>query len=237
MNFEESAILDDSNIVRFASGSLGGKGRGLAFINMLINNFDFNELVPDIRITSPRTSIIGAEEFEMFLHSNDIYNKIYKETDYEYIKKLFFEGKLSDSLVKKLRSYLSVIKKPLAIRSSSLFEDSLMQPFAGIFDTFLLPNNHPDIEVRLEQVMNAVKMVFASIFSPTAQAYFHAVNYKIEEEKMAIAIQEVVGNQYDNCFYPHISGVAQSFNFYPFSYMKPDEGFCSCCCWIRKICG
>jgi len=225
VNFEESAILDDSNIVRLAPGSLGGKGRGLAFINMLINNFDFNELVSDIRITSPRTSIIGAEEFERFIHSNDLYDKIYKETNYEHLKKLFFEGKLSDGLVKKLRSYLSVINKPLAIRSSSLFEDSLMQPFAGIFDTFLLPNNHPDLEVRLEQMMNAIKMVFASIFSPTAQAYFQAVNYKIEEEKMAIAIQEVVGNQYDNYFYPHISGVAQSYNFYPFSYMKPDEGF------------
>jgi hypothetical protein len=225
VNFEESAIIDDSNIVRFASGSLGGKGRGLAFINMLINNFDFNELVPDIKITSPKTSIIGTEEFEKFIHSNDIYDKIYNETDYNVIKKLFYDGKLSDGLIKRLRSYITLINKPLAIRSSSLFEDSLMQPFAGIFDTFLLPNNNPDIEVRLEQIMNAIKMVFASIFSPTAQAYFRAVNYKIEEEKMAIAIQEVVGNQYDNYFYPHISGVAQSYNFYPFAYMKPDEGF------------
>jgi hypothetical protein len=225
VNFEESAIIDDSNIVRFASGSLGGKGRGLAFINMLINNFDFNELVPDIKITSPKTSIIGTEEFEKFIHNNNLYDKIYNETDYNVIKKLFYDGKLSDGLIKRLRSYITLINKPLAIRSSSLFEDSLMQPFAGIFDTFLLPNNNPDIEVRLEQIMNAIKMVFASIFSPTAQAYFRAVNYKIEEEKMAIAIQEVVGNQYDNFFYPHISGVAQSYNFYPFAYMKPDEGF------------
>ncbi len=225
INFEESALLDYSNVVRFAPGSLGGKGRGLAFINMLINNFDFNELVSDINITSPKTSIIGTEEFEKFLHKNNLYDKVYSETDYNYIKRLFLDGKLSDSLEKKLKSFLSVIKKPLAIRSSSLFEDSLMQPFAGIFDTFLLPNNHPNLEVRLEQTMNAIKMVFASIFSPTAKAYFKAVNYKIEEEKMAVAIQEVVGNQYENYFYPHISGVSQSYNFYPFSYMKPDEGF------------
>jgi len=181
--------------------------------------------MPDITITSPKTSIIGTDEFEKFMHNNNLYEKVYIETDYNYIKKIFLDGKLSDSLVKKLKSYLSIIDKPLAIRSSSLFEDSLMQPFAGIFDTFLLPNNHPDLNARLEQTMNAIKMVFASIFSPTARSYFKAVNYKIEEEKMAVAIQEVVGNQYESYFYPHISGVAQSYNFYPFSYMKPDEGF------------
>jgi len=132
---------------------------------------------------------------------------------------------LTETLIKKLRKYLEIINKPIAIRSSSLFEDSLMQPFAGIFDTYLLPNNHPDLEVRLEQLKNAIKLVYASIFSPTARAYFEAVNYKIEEEKMAVIIQEVVGNQFEDTFYPHISGVAQSYNYYPISYMKPEEGF------------
>ncbi len=225
VNFEESALLDETNVVRLSPGSLGGKGRGLSFINMIINNFSFNELVPDIRIRTPKTSIIGTEEFEMFLQRNNLYDKIYKETDYEKIKKLFVQGELSGTLIKRLKTYLSIIEKPLAIRSSSLFEDSLMQPFAGIFDTFLLPNNHPDPKIRLKEVMDAIKLVFASIFSPTAQSYFQAVNYKIEEEKMAVIIQEVVGNQYENYFYPHISGVAQSYNFYPYSYMKPEEGF------------
>lgn len=225
INFEESAILDETNIVGMASGSLGGKGRGLAFINMLINNFNFAELVPDIRILSPRTTIIGTEEFERFLQNNNIHEKINGDTDYETLKEIFMAGRLTDTLQRRLKSYLSIIQRPLAIRSSSLFEDSLMQPFAGIFDTFLLPNNHPDLKVRLEQTMNAIKLVFASIFSPTASAYFQAVNYKIEEEKMAVIIQEVVGNEYDGYFYPHISGVAQSYNFYPFSYMQPDEGF------------
>ncbi len=225
VNFEESALLEYSNVVKLCSGSLGGKGRGLAFINMLINNFEFSEIIPEIKITSPKTSIIGTEEFENFLFKNNLYDKIYKETNYDSIKKIFITGELSDNLVKKLNRFISVVDKPLAVRSSSLFEDSLMQPFAGIFDTYLLPNNHPDEKVRLEQLMNAIKMVFASIFSPTAQSYFKAVNYKIEEEKMGVAIQEVVGNQYENYFYPHISGVAQSYNFYPFSYMKPEEGF------------
>jgi hypothetical protein len=234
INFEESALLDETNVVSLAPGSLGGKGRGLAFINMIINSFDFSELVPEIRVRTPKTSIIGTEEFERFIQNNNLYGEIYTETDYESIKKRFLEGRLTDTLRKRLKAYLSIIEKPLAIRSSSLFEDSLMQPFAGIFDTFLLPNNHPDLNVRLEQTMNAIKLVFASIFSPTASAYFKAVNYKIEEEKMAVIIQEVAGNQYEDTFYPHISGVAQSYNFYPYSYMKPDEGFASMAVGLGK---
>ncbi|MFN2394772.1 MAG: PEP/pyruvate-binding domain-containing protein, partial [Bacteroidales bacterium] len=225
VNFEESAITDETNVVRLAPGSLGGKGRGLSFINMIINNFSFNELVSDINIRTPKTSIIGTEEFELFIQHNNLYDKIYTETDYKEIQEMFLAGELTGTLIKKLKTYLSIIDKPLAIRSSSLFEDSLMQPFAGIFDTFLLPNNHPDMKVRLKQITDAIKLVFASIFSPTAQAYFRAVNYKIEEEKMAVIIQEVAGNRFDDFFYPHISGVAQSYNFYPYSYMKPDEGF------------
>jgi len=225
VNFDELAILDETTIVSLSTGSLGGKGRGLAFINALIYNFNFSELVEDINIRTPRTSIIGTDEFEFFVNNNNLYDKIYSETDYTQIKKQCIQGKLTETLIKKLRKYLEIINKPIAIRSSSLFEDSLMQPFAGIFDTFLLPNNHPDLEMRLEQAMNAIKLVYASIFSPTARAYFEAVNYKIEEEKMAVIIQEVVGNQYEDTFYPHISGVAQSYNYYPISYMKPEEGF------------
>jgi len=234
INYEESALLDDTNVVSLSPGSLGGKGRGLSFVNMIINNFDFNELVPDIRIVTPKTSIIGTEEFERFVENNELYHKIYGETDYEKVKNLFIKGKLTVTLRKRLKTYLSVIEKPLAVRSSSLFEDSLMQPFAGIFDTFLLPNNHPDLNVRLEQLMNAIKLVYASIFSPTAQSYFKAVNYKIEEEKMAVIIQEVVGHEYNGCYYPHISGVAQSYNFYPYSYMKPDEGFAAIAVGLGK---
>ncbi|MFW5778241.1 MAG: PEP/pyruvate-binding domain-containing protein, partial [Bacteroidota bacterium] len=197
----------------------------LAFINMLINNFSFEEIIPDIKIRTPKTAIIGTGEFEEFIQKNHLIDKIYSDKDYATIQKLFLEGNLNNNLIRKLRSYLFAISKPIAVRSSSLFEDSLMQPFAGIFDTFLLPNNHPDIKERLRQLMDAVKLVFASIFSPTAQSYFKAVNYKIEEEKMGVILQEVVGNEFEKYFYPHISGVAQSYNFYPFSYMKPEEGF------------
>ena len=100
-----------------------------------------------------------------------------------------------------------------------------MRPFAGIFETYLLPNNHPDHQLRLKKVCEAIKLVYASVYSSTAKGYVKAIDYKIEEEKMAVVIQEVVGNQYDDLYYPHISGVAQSYNFYPFAHMKPEEGF------------
>ncbi len=223
--FEESAINDETNVVSLAEGSLGGKGRGLAFVNSLIQNVDFSQQVPNINIISPKTSVIGTEEFEYFIERNSLRDFLASNPDYDQVKKVFLEGKLTDTLVKRLRTLLMKIKKPLAIRSSGLFEDSLMQPFAGIFETYLLPNSHPDPKVRLKQVMDAIKLVYASVYSDDARGYIEAVNYKIEEEKMAVVIQEVVGNKFGNYFYPHISGVAQSYNFYPYAHMKPDEGF------------
>ncbi|MBN3035513.1 MAG: pyruvate, phosphate dikinase [Bacteroidales bacterium] len=224
--FEKSAILDETNIVSLSEGSLGGKGRGLAFVNNLIYNYDFSAFVSNINIRTPKTSVIGTNEFEYFLERNHLYDFIHSdETDYEELKKLFLRGKLTDTLVKRLKEIVRAIDKPLAIRSSGLFEDSLMQPFAGIFETYLLPNNHPDLNVRLQQLMDAIKLVFASVYSDTARGYIRAVNYKLEEEKMAVVIQEVVGNRYGDVFYPHISGVAQSYNYYPVAHMKPEEGF------------
>jgi hypothetical protein len=223
--FEESAILDESNVVSLTSGSLGGKGRGLAFINTLIYNYDFSVHIPNINIRAPKTSVIGTEEFEYFIQRNNLYDIVIGETDYEEIKQIFIKSKLTDSLIKKLKIILKLINKPLAVRSSGLFEDSLMQPFAGIFETYLLPNCHPDFNVRFQQLMDAIKLVFASVYSSLSKSYIQSVHYKIEEEKMAVIIQEVVGNQFENVYYPHISGVAQSYNYYPFSYMKPEEGY------------
>jgi hypothetical protein len=223
--FEESALLDEHNVVTLVPGSLGGKGRGLAFINTLIYNYDFNKHVPDINIRSPRTSVIGTDEFEYFIERNRISEKITDFENYDEIKRIFTSSVLTDTLIRRLRVLLKLISKPIAVRSSGMFEDSLSQPFAGIFETYLLPNNHPDINVRLNQVMDAIKLVFASVYSPEARGYIEAINYKLEEEKMAIVIQEVVGNQYGDVFYPHISGVAQSYNYYPFAHMKPEEGF------------
>lgn len=223
--FEESAITDETNIVSLMDGYLGGKGRGLAFVNTLIYNFDFSKQIPTIKIQAPKTSVIGTEEFEYFMDRNHLRDFVASTTDYEEIKKRFMDAKLTDTLVKRMKVLLTRITKPIAVRSSGLFEDSLMQPFAGIFETYLLPNCHPDPNERLKQALDAVKLVFASIYSPEARGYIEAVHYKIEEEKMAVVIQEVVGRQYGNYFYPHISGVAQSYNFYPYAHMQPEEGF------------
>ena len=117
------------------------------------------------------------------------------------------------------------MKRPLAIRSSGLFEDSLSQPFAGVYATYLIPNNHPDLERRLQELETAIKLVYASIYTDDSRAYFNAIDYVIEEEKMAVIIQEVVGQEHNGKYYPNVSGVAQSYNFYPFSYIKPEDGF------------
>ncbi|MBN1339203.1 MAG: pyruvate, phosphate dikinase [Bacteroidales bacterium] len=223
--FEKSALVDESNIVSLSEGSMGGKGRGLAFINNLIYNFDFKPYLQNIRIRTPKTSAVGTDEFEYFLERNKLYEVVNGDSTYEDIKKAFLESNLTDTLVKRLKELVKLITRPLAVRSSGLFEDSLMQPFAGIFETYLLPNSHPDPKVRLQQLMDAIKLVFASVYSNVAKGYINAIHYKIEEEKMAVIIQEVVGNRYNNVFYPHISGVAQSYNYYPVAHMKPEEGF------------
>ncbi len=222
--FDESSGFKKSNIVLLTEGAMGGKGRGLAFINALIYNFDFSYYVPDINICTPRTAFIGTDEFETFLDKNGLHFVTTENIPITELKERFMKTKLSDYLIDRLRILLEHFQKPLAVRSSGLFEDSLMQPFAGIFETYILPNNHPDPQVRLKQLVNAIKLVYASVYSEVARGYIAAVNYKIEEEKMAVIIQEVVGNQYDDVFYPHISGVAQSYNYYPFSHMKPEEG-------------
>ena len=224
VNFDETAVLDWRNIVSLGTGSLGGKGRGLAFINTLVNNLDFTHIIPDMNIRTPRTAIIGTDEFEIFMQRNNLTGQVLDEQDYMTVRQMFMDGDLSFNLKKKLKTFLRLLNMPLAIRSSSIFEDSLLHPFAGIFETYVLPNSDPDYNVRYNQLQDAIKMVYASIFSPEARMYFEAVNYRVEEEKMAVVIQELVGNEHDHYYYPHISGTAQSYNYYPVAHMEPDDG-------------
>ena len=225
VNFSEHAITEENNIVSLAPGALGGKGRGVAFINTLIYNFRFNEMLPSINLRTPLTAIIGTDEFDIFLEKNKLTPHIFQEKSHEKIKNWFLKSECSFELQKRLKVFLRHIHKPLAVRSSSLFEDSITQPFSGVFDTYVIPNNHPDFNKRYKQLADAIKLVYASIYSDEARNYFKAVGHKVEEEKMAIIIQELVGNQYDQYYYPHISGTAQSHNYYPVAHMKPDEGF------------
>jgi len=225
IGFDPLLLNNDRYIVRMGKGSLGGKGRGIAFMCNFIENIDFKKFIPGLNIRIPPTAIIGSAEFDKFLENNNLYEKIYGNSDYEQIRMIFLESDLGDGLKKRLMKYVERMGRPLAVRSSGLFEDSLLQPFSGVYATYLIPNNHPDVSVRIKQLETAVKLVYASIFTESAVAYFDAVSYRIEEEKMSIIIQEVVGHEHHERYYPAISGIAQSYNFYPVSHMEPQDGY------------
>ncbi|MEI7525252.1 MAG: PEP/pyruvate-binding domain-containing protein [Mariniphaga sp.] len=225
INFDPALLKGNRYIVRMGLGSLGGKGRGLAFMSNLVENIDMKALLPGINIRMPATAIIGAIEFDNFMEANNLFDVAYHQTDFNLVNEQFLNANLSSGLNERLFQYVQQINHPLAVRSSGLFEDSLLQPFSGVYSTYLIPNNHPDVNVRFEQLRTAVKLVYASVFSDEARAYFNAVNYKIEEEKMAVVIQPVVGRNHNQKFYTDISGVAQSYNYYPFAYMEPEDGF------------
>lgn len=226
VDFDEISMIDEKNIVSLSGGSIGGKGRGLAFINALIYNLDFSKFSKEINIRTPKTAIIGTDEFDFFMNSNNLFDVVSApQTTYQTIRKAFYEAHLSDGLRTKLIRLLNQLKGPLAVRSSSLSEDNINQPFAGVFDTYVVPNNDSDIQKRLEHLEQTIKLVFASIYSDESKHYFDAIHRKVEDEKMAIVLQELVGSQYDHYYYPHIAGTAQSYNYYPVAHMRPEEGF------------
>lgn len=225
INFNPKLVNSNRYITRLGKGSFGGKGRGMAFLSNFIENVDLKKLIPNLKIEIPKTTIIGSDEFDNFVENNNLISVIYSDRSYNEVKAAFVASPLPPALKAKLRSYLEIITKPLAIRSSGLFEDSLSQPFAGVYSTYLIPNNHPDFERRVEELENALRLVWSSIYTDSSKAYFNAIDSMIEEEKMAVIIQEVTGNEHNGKYYPNISGVAQSFNFYPFSYIKPEDGF------------
>ncbi len=236
IDFDEQMLGEEQYVAGLGSGNLGGKGRGLIFANTLIYNLHFADMISsaNLKICTPRTAVIGTDEFDIFMERNNLRTFVEKETNYENIKKAFLQGELSFNLNRRLKTYLKYIQRPLAVRSSSLYEDSSAQPFAGVFETYLLPNNSYDPNIRLRQLMNAVRLIYASLYAPEAREYFRAINYGIDREKMAIVLQEVVGNRHDQYFYPDISGTAQSYNYYPVAYMEPGDGFAACAVGLGK---
>jgi hypothetical protein len=236
IEFDEQAVEAERHIISLADGNLGGKGRGLIFANTLIYNLHFADMLSstNLQICTPRTAVIGTDEFDAFMERNSLYEFLRNETDYHKIKHQFLQCDLSHNLVRRLKTYLKYIKKPLAVRSSSLYEDSSSQPFSGIFETYFLPNNSPEADIRLHQVLDAVRLIYVSLYSPDAREYFRAIQYDIYEEKMAVVLQEVVGNMHGQYFYPDISGTAQSYNYYPVACMKPEDGFAACAVGLGK---
>jgi len=224
INFDAVSLAEMNQIIRLTEGSLGGKGRGLAFLNALLCTMNYEKKFENTAISLPSTAIIGTNEFDQFVEQNGIMDQIQDRSDDE-IDEIFIQGKLSDALINRLEIYLDHVDYPIAVRSSSLLEDSQAQPLAGVYRTFMLPNNHSDKMHRLRQLMDAIKLVYASVYLSYTRNFLDALNFKAEEEKMAVIIQETVGSlNGDHYYYPHISGVAQSYNFYPTSHMQHTDG-------------
>ncbi len=209
---------------RLGSGTLGGKGRGLAFFYTKMPDLGITELFPDVQIVVPKSLVIATDVFEEFISRNSLEKYATDEFEDEEVKAAFLKGGFLEEEEETLRRILNIVNWPLAVRSSSLLEDALHQPFAGVYDTFFLPNDHDDDEVRATQLSDAIKLVFASTYSKRAKAYVAATPNSIEEEKMAVVVQEMVGSEHDGLFYPLISGVARSRNHYPVAPMKSEDG-------------
>lgn len=209
--------------LRIGSGSIGGKARGLAFLNALLERRGFPKRFEGLNIRTPRTLALGTDIFDGFVATNALLELVEGASD-EKIVAGFAAGKFEASLLADLRLVLERMRGPIAVRSSSLLEDAQFQPFAGIYETVLLPNVHPNPRVRFEQLATAIKRVYASTFSANARAYLAGTPYGVEEEKMGIVIQEMVGQRFGARFYPAISGVASSYNFYPVADQRAEDG-------------
>jgi len=225
----------DESFTRIRGDSLGGKGRGIAFIRSLLAIYDFNKKYPGINITVPSTVVIGTLEFDKFIEENNLKKIVNKENiSDEEIAKTFMEGKIRYELKQDLAQILKHFKSPIAARSSSLLEDSQSRPFAGIYSTYMLPNNHKNDAIRLNQLCQAIKLIYASVYFLEPKIYIESTSSKIEEEKMAIVIQDIVGKDYGGRFYPTFSGVAQSYNFYPVGHQTFEDGIATVAVGLGK---
>lgn len=222
--YSRSRLEPENRLIRVGSGSIGGKARGIAFINAILPTDQWFEKYKDLVVQVPQTIILCTDWFDKFLSENNLFDIAYRSNDDSSVIEAFINARLPEDLRSELRFILKNLDFPLAVRSSSLLEDSQFHPFAGIYDTFMLPNNHSDPNVRLEELTRAIKLVYASTFKMNAKAYIENTARRIEEEKMAVAIQGVVGQRYKNRYYPTFSGVAQSYNYYPIGHLKSNDG-------------
>lgn len=223
--FKKETFDPKNSFARIGGGSLGGKARGLGFINTLITNYNMSSLFEGIEISVPSAVVIGTEVFDRFIHQNNLEAFALNEKNDLTITQKFIEAfYFPQDIIAKLRDYLDIIKVPLAVRSSSLLEDSQFQPFAGVYQTYMLPNSHPDLDVRLDELLQTIRCVYASTYFQGAKDYMKATAYRLEEEKMAVIVQRLVGSEHHRKFYPDFAGVAKSFNFYPVPPQKSDDG-------------
>jgi hypothetical protein len=222
--FDRRFFSSSEDFTIIGHGHIGGKAKGLALIRDIINSKLNKSIFPDIKINIPRLTVITTSVFDEFMNLNDLFDVSYSDESDDIIASEFQKANLPASMLGDLRALINEVTTPLAIRSSSMLEDAMFQPFAGIYETKMIPNNQFDSDSRFRKLTEAIKFVYASTFLKKAKDYIKATKNKIQDEKMAVIIQEVVGKRYGDRFYPNISGVGRSFNFYPAGKAKPEEG-------------
>ena len=236
VNFDPIDFDLETEFFKIGTGSLGGKARGLAFFsNVLGDNLHFLEQYKSVKIFVPQTLVITTQGFDAFIEANNLEYLSKVDLPDEEVAQIFLQSTFPQWLSELLHAYLLKIKYPLAIRSSSLLEDAQYRTYAGLYRTYMLPNDHPDLEERLRQLIAAIKLVYASTYFNGPKAFSKRVGHRTEEEKMAVIIQQLVGDTYGNYFYPTISGVGQSYNYFPFGKMKPEEGIVRIAVGLGKI--
>ena len=222
-----------SHFARIGEGSLGGKGRGLAFIDNMVKRYPQFEEFDNATVSIPKTVVLCTDIFDEFMDCNDLYKLALSDADDDVILKAFLNARLPERLMEDFMAFFEVVRSPIAIRSSSLLEDSHYQPFAGIYSTYMIPYLE-DKQEMLRMLGDAIKGVYASVYYKDSKAYMQATSNVIDQEKMAVILQEVVGTQRGTRFYPTISGVARSLNYYPIGDEKPEEGVVSLALGLGK---
>ena len=230
--YQKDRFDEYSNFARIGDGSLGGKGRGLAFIGAMVKRYPKLES-DNFAVNIPKTVVICTDIFDEFMETNELYPVALGDVDDETILRYFLRASLPSRLIEDLMAFFDVVKSPIAVRSSSLLEDSHYQPFAGIYSTYMVPKIEEKYDM-LRTVSDAIKAVYASVFYKDSKAYMTATSNLIDQEKMAIVLQEVVGSRYNDHFYPTMSGVARSLNFYPIGNEKAEDGIANIALGLGK---
>lgn len=222
--FDRERYDEYLSFARIGQGSIGGKARGLAFLDSLIKRNRLYEKFEGVNISIPRTVVLGTDIFDEFMESNDLHHIALSDRSDKDILAHFIRARLPFRIHEDLYTFISCINNPIAIRSSSLLEDSHYQPFAGIYSTYMIPNIKSNERLMIELLSDAIKSVYASVFFKDSKSYMSATMNVIDEEKMGVVLQEITGRQYGDRFYPCISGVARSINFYPIAPERPEDG-------------
>ena len=222
-----------SHFARIGDGSLGGKGRGLAFLDNIIKRHPERNQLPGVQVSIPRTVVLCTDIFDEFMDKNNLYQIALSDAPDDVILSHFLHAQLPDSLIADFFTFFDAVKSPIAVRSSSLLEDSHYQPFAGIYSTYMVPYREDKYEM-LRMLACAIKGVYASVYYKDSKAYMTATSNVIDQEKMAVILQEVVGKQYGDRYYPNFSGVLRSINYYPIGDEKAEEGIASLALGLGK---